>query len=278
MQSVFSEHFLYPFVKRYACDTMNATPMMHSSEQNTWDGLLKCSRYAFGPNRLHYCGPDASSEIAAHITHKESDPALAKLLSQFQTMYPYLKKIAEANRIANPFDVRVVEAYWIGNELLENVEKKDFYEHLVDDHKIDKRIGKKSFSYVADKIGKGAVLHHSFHVLDIWKRTGHVARPHTVESMASCIISWGEVKKADGMFLEVETESLVYEVGKLAFGVPTMQRIARGLGAPIDIDEAKAGDIITMHWGVPCEVITRANAAVLKKYTLRHIALANETI
>lgn len=252
--------------------------ILTSHPMSRWDGLMRCSRYAFGPNRLHYCGPDANSEIAAHITDNESDPALAKLLSQFQTMYPYLKKIAEANRIESPFDVRVVEAYWIGNELLENVEKKDFYEHLIDDHKIDKRIGKKSFAYVADKIGKGAVPHHSFHVLDIWKRTGHVARPHTLESMASCIISWGTVKKADGMFLEVETEPLVYEAGTLALGAPTVQKIARGLGAPIDIDEAKEGDIITMHWGVPCEVITKANADALKKYTLRHIRLANETI
>lgn len=257
---------------------MKKTMMAISSTQNTWDGLIKCSRYAFGPNRLHYCGPDASSEIAAHIAHNESDPALVKLLSQFQTMYPYLKKIAEANRIANPFDVRVVEAYWIGNDLLENVEKKDFYEHLKNDHKIDKCIGKKSFELVADKIGKGAVPHHSFHVLDIWKRTGHIARPHTLESMASCIISWGTVKKADGMFLEVETEPLVYENGKLALGAPVMQKIARGLGAPIDIDEAKEGDIITIHWGVPCEVVTPAQARMLKKYTLRHIVLANETI
>lgn len=245
---------------------------------STWDGLLRCSRYAFGPNRLHYCGPDANSEIAVHITYKESDPALAALLSQFQTMYPYLKKIAEANHIENSFDARVVEAYWIGNELLERVKKNDFYEHLVDDHHINKRIGKKSFAFVADKIGKGAVPHHSFHVLDIWKRTGHVARPHTLESMASCIISWGIIKQADDMFLEVETEPLVYEAGKLVLGAPIIKKITRGLGAPIDIDETKEGDIITMHWGVPCEVITKKQAAALKKYTVRHIVLANETM
>lgn len=252
--------------------------MTDFAANDTWDGLMRCSRYAFGPNRLHYCGPDANSEIAAHIKHNEADPALATLLSQFQTMYPYLKKIAEANRIESPFDVRVVEAYWLGNELLERVEKHDFYEHLVDDHQIDKRIGKKSFALVADKIGKGAVPHHSFHVLDIWKRTGHIARPHTLESMVSCIVSWGTVKQADGMFLEVETEPLIYAGGKLALGTPIVEKIARGLGAPIDIDEAKAEDIITMHWGVPCEVITKKQAATLKKYTLRHIALANETI
>lgn len=246
--------------------------------QNHWDGLLRCSRYAFGPNRLHYCGPDANSEIAAHITHKEADPALAALLSAFQTMYPYLCHIAEANKIPDPFDVRVVEAYWIGNTLLDGVDKQKFYRHLIEGQKLQKRLGSKSFALVADKISKGAVPHHSFHVLDIWKRTGHVARPHTVESMDSCLISWGTVKQTDGMFLDVETEPLVYERGKLKLGAPIIKRIARGLGAPIDIDEAKEGDIITMHWGVPCEVITSMQARMLKKYTLRHITLANETI
>ena len=252
--------------------------MVILESQNHWDGLLRCSRYAFGPNRFHYCGPDANSELAAHIKHKEADPALASLLAAFQTMYPYLCHISQANKISDPFDVRVVEAYWIGNKLLDSVDKQKFYRYLIEGQELQKRLGSKSFALVAEKIGKGAVPHHSFHVLDIWKRTGHIARPHTLESMALCIISWGAVKQVDGMFLFVETEPLIYEMGKLALGVPVIQKIVRGLGAPIDIDEAKIGDIITMHWGVPCEVVTHVQARMLKKYTLRHIALANETI
>ena len=88
------------------------------------NGLLQCSRYAFGPNRLHYCGPDASQEILAYIDNKEQDPGLEKLLSAFQTLYPYLEMISRANNIADPFDERVVEAYWIGNDLLANTGKK----------------------------------------------------------------------------------------------------------------------------------------------------------
>ena len=103
------------------------------------DGILRCSRYAFGPNRLHYCGPDANKEIAEYIKNSETDLGLAHLMKQFQTMYPYLKRISEANHIADPFDDEVVEAYWLGNRLLDTIEKKVFYNHLVDDHKISKR-------------------------------------------------------------------------------------------------------------------------------------------
>lgn len=242
------------------------------------DGLLLCSRYAFGPNRLHYCGPDANREIFAYIQNSASDPGLKALLVAFQTMYPYLRFIAEANGISDPFDERVVEAYWVGNSLLETVEKKKFYRHLLEEQKIKKRIGGKSFDLVADKIGQGAVPHHSFHVLDIWKRTGHLEREHTIESMDSCRISWGTVRELDGPFVHVETEPLLYSEGKLVLGKPIGKKLWRGLEAGDNIEQLKKGDLVSIHWGVPCEVIVPAQAAALKKYTLRHLRLANQTL
>src|SRR3989344_1975062 len=136
------------------------------------DGLLRCSRYAFGPNRLHYCGPDASRELLSYIKNDEPDFGLKRLLTQFETLFPYLKHIAEANDIPDPFDDQVVEAYWIGNHLLENVSQRAFYDHLRVRLGLQKKVGHKTFNLLTDKIGKGALPHHSFHVLDIWKRTG----------------------------------------------------------------------------------------------------------
>ncbi len=45
---------------------------------------------------------------------------------------PYLQLIARSNDIADPFDARVVEAYWIGNELLDGVEVRQLYDSLVE--------------------------------------------------------------------------------------------------------------------------------------------------
>ena len=39
----------------------------------------------------------------------------------FEGAYPYLELIASENGIADPLDARVVEAYWLGNDLLEHV-------------------------------------------------------------------------------------------------------------------------------------------------------------
>ena len=249
-----------------------------TSQQNNIDGVLKCSRYAFGPNRLHYCGPDANREIFDYIKEETTDPGLENLMKGFATMYPYLRHIAEANEIRDPFDERVIEAYWIGNDLLETVDKKKFWRHLGETLEIPKKIGKRSFEAVAGKIKAGAVPHHSFHVLDIWKRTGHIEREHTLESMDLCPISWGVVREIDGPFITVETEPLIYIEGKLRLGEPMMRKIARNLESTIEIDELKIGDLVSMHWNVICERITPENVRTLKKYTLRHVVLANSTL
>ena len=242
------------------------------------DGLLRCSRYSFGPNRLHYCGPDANREILGYIQSGASDLGLKDLMKAFKTLYPYLKFIAEANSIRDPLDDKVVEAYWIGNELLETIEKKNFYRHLLEDHELKKKVGAKAFEEITGKIREGAVPHHSFHVFNVWKRTGYLEREHTLESMDSCRISWGEVEIIDGPSIIISTEPLVYSEGKIFLGAPINKRVTRNLESYFDIEQLKIGDIVTTHWGVPCETITALQALTLKKYTLKHLKLANKTI
>ena len=82
------------------------------------DGVTRCTRYAFGPNRLHMCGPDMNREVLAYMNEGVTDTGLTNILKEFQALHPYLTKIAHTNQIKDPFDSRVVEAYWIGNELL----------------------------------------------------------------------------------------------------------------------------------------------------------------
>ncbi len=244
----------------------------------TTDGLLRCSRYAFGPNRLHYCGPDANRQLFSYLEAEIADPGLVIILRGFKTMYPYLRLIADANNIRDTFDDRVVEAYWVGNNLLDVVKVRTFFNHLRDEQQLKKRLGWGAVDVLGDKIVRGAVPHHSFHVLEVWKRTGHLDKEHTLESMDSCRISWGNVLAVDGPHINVHTQPLVLRDGKLALGAAIDKKIVRSLGAEIDIESLQSGQIITMHWGVPCEVITRAQAAELKRRTLDHIRFANETL
>lgn len=241
----------------------------------TTDGVLRCARYSFGPNRLHYCGPDANHELFAYIREGVQDPGLTTLLSAFQTLAPYLRHIATQNGIRDPFDDRVVEAYWIGNDLLETIPRNALWRHLIDDHDLKRKLGIRDFARVEGKIELGAVPTHAFHVLNIWKRTGHLDCAHTLESMDACRVSWGTVRMIDGPRLTVETKPLAVLDGKLALGQPITKTIVRRLEADSFFDDVVVGDTISMHWGMPCEVLAPRHVAALERYTLRNIVLAN---
>jgi len=200
---------------------------------------LRCSHYSFGPNRLHYCGPDANAEILDYINSGAADPGLEQLLKQFKTLYPYLRLIAEASGIADPFDERVVEAYWIGNELLENVSRRRLYRHLIDEQEIKKRLGSKDFRWIEKKVAQYTMPHHSFHVLNIWMRTGHSECPHALETMDACRVSWGKVVQLDGPTVAVETPPLIFQDGKLALGESVQKKLIRRLESTTDIEQLK---------------------------------------
>jgi hypothetical protein len=239
------------------------------------DGVLRCARYAFSPNKLHLCGPDANREVFSYIKEGASDSGLENILSAFHTMYPYLRHIAEANKIRDPFDDRVVEAYWIGNDLLEIIDKKVFYRHIIDGQKIKKRIKSTEFNQITDKIRLEAVPHHSFHVFMIWKTKKNYDSEYRIEDIDNCRISWGTIEKIDGPFLFVKTKPLLYIKDKLILGQPIIKKISRIFTTHYDIERLQTNDIISMHWNMPCEVITTTQATMLEKYTLRHIKLIN---
>jgi len=242
-------------------------------------GLLKCARYAFSPNKLKYCGPvDKNFELFSYLSEKVEDKGLEELLDDFGVMYPYLKLIAEENGIKDVFDERVVEAYWIGNDLLEKVMIKQFYDHLVNKQGLKKRFKEKDLKWIAGKVPAGAKVHHCFHVFNVWNRTGHEAKPQTVETMNNCRISWGKIDQNSKSKLFVKTQMLVYKDGKLKLRKGVVREVEWRIGDKSFVDKLKQGDLITMHWGWVCEKINKNQMENLEKYTEWHLKLANRTI
>jgi hypothetical protein len=114
--------------------------------------------------------------------------------------------------------------------------------------------------------------------LNVWKQEGHGDGLHDLMRMDECRISSGTVTSVNGPEIVVSTEPLVYTEGKFALGEPISKNITRQLEAEYDIEQIKVGETVSIHWSVPCEVITPAQAATLRKYTLKNIAFANLTI
>ena len=129
-------------------------------------GALLFARYAYPPNAMGYCGPDAAAELlerAAGGTRGAED-GLRRLARGFEGAWPYLELIAAANQIRDPLDRRVVEAYWIGNALLDRVPAAMTAASLED--RFRHRAGERSWERLVAAV-PGAQPHHSFHVFGV---------------------------------------------------------------------------------------------------------------
>ena len=235
-------------------------------------GTLAAARYGFPPNRLDLCGPDEARAILDYLAARAADRGLEEILKRFAGAFPYLSFIAASNGITDPFDRRVVEAYWIGNDLLNGVRMEDFYRHL--EERFQKRAPKKLFQAVLGQIPEGARPHHNFHVFAMPIRTGHVEVAHTIRTMDECRISWGTVQTVLGDELVVERRPLAMKGDDLGLG-PSEPRTVRWRLSGKAFVTAQPGDVVSIHWGCACDRLTPEQLAHLRRETLFHLALAN---
>lgn len=237
-------------------------------------GTSRFVRYAFMPNRLQYCGGDDNRTILEYAVADVREPPLDRMLRKFSGALPYLQLIARRNGIADPFDERVVEAYWIGNDLLERVEARELYDHLRERYRGE--LSPRVMDRVAAKAPAGARPHHSFHVLDVHSRVGEMES--TLRTLDECRVSWGNVVGVEGAELLVERPALVLREGKLVLDAPRRERVMRQLDGRGFADRAQPGDWVSLHWGWVCEVLSERERRNLERYSRYHLALANQTL
>ena len=238
-------------------------------------GTTRFVRYAFMPNRLQYCGGGASRTILDYAVADVREPPLVGMLKKFTGALPYLSLIARGNGIADPFDERVVEAYWLGNELLERVEARTLYDDLR--ARYAGQLSAKVMDRVAAKAPAGALPHHSFHVLDVWRQTER-GRNEVLATVDSCRISWGTVTGIDGAELIVQRAPVVFRDGALELDTPRSERVARMFEGRGFVAGAQVGDVVSIHWSWACEVLTAAQQRALERYTRLHLRLASHTL
>jgi hypothetical protein len=242
-------------------------------------GALLFGRYAFPPNRLGYCGPDDHQALFEHVSERQAGGALLALERRFDGAYPYLRLIAQATGIGDPFDRRVVEAYWLGNSTLDRVDLQQFAASL--DERFKKRMSPRAFGWLSGKIALGARPHHNFHVFDVYLKAGLTRderAPITLERMDACRISWGTVVAVAGPELIVTRQPLVLREGKLALGEAQTKQILRQIDGRGFADDAAPGDVVSIHWNWACEVLDAAHLRRLQDETQRSLAIANTTI
>ena len=238
-------------------------------------GPLLFARYAYPPNALGLCGADTPQTLLQYGDARESDGGLAELARTFEGAWPYLTLIADANRIDDPLDARVVDAYWVGNELLEQVRPGDLVRHL--DDRFGRRLGR-ARETVAAAVAAGAVPHHCFHVFAVYPwlgllRTGVVDEPLRI--LDQCRTTPATVVAVDGDSIEALARPLLWRDGALGLGPLTLRTVRWRDGGLGFVPLVRPGDLVSLHWDFVCDVLSPPAAGRLEQVTRRALASVN---
>jgi len=228
-------------------------------------------RYAFAPNKLRYCGPSDNRAVFDYFINQKDDERLMKLLSKFEGAYPYLQYIAFKNKINDPFDERVVEAYWIGNALLNCISINDYHNYLK--NRFKGQWDKKAFDMIFSSSIYSAKPHHSFHVLSGFAKKN--ISDKTLEFIRNCMINTGKVKAIQKDNIAIISKELICKDNKLYYW--------KSIDKTIDYSDSflpniQIGDTISYHWNWVCDKLQDLEAKRLDGWNRYHINIFNHII
>lgn len=228
-------------------------------------GLKIAALYGISPHKLGFCGPREKSTTKTLLDYlsgqKISQKKIRRILRSFKGAYPYYKLIAKANRVPDPFDERVVKAYWVGNKLLERVKIDDLRLMIKEEFSKPGFLRKEIAFKKSKEIPANSKPHHNFHVLILGSVTGRIILKGKLLDL--CRISWGKVKKIKGKKIIVEYQ-------------PLTGRKKLDLGKPIEkeffwdkklVTNLKIGDWVSLHWNNAVQKLQNKDIENLKKYT-----------
>jgi len=233
-------------------------------------------RYAYPPNALGYCGPDGFRDYAeAGVV----DQGLVRLAQAFSGAWPYLELISAGCGIGNPLDQRVVEAYWIGSELLDRVPIGKLGDSMAE--RFRQQVGRK-FQFLAEGVLAGGVPHHSFHVFGVYPWVGLLGNDrmagHALTVLDRCRIRWGKVIAINGDQATVESRPLRWDGRLLTLGEPARETARLAQDGTVLARGIAAGDVVALHWDWICDKLTPRQLRALRGYSQRHLDMVNHRV
>ncbi len=230
--------------------------------------------YGLIPNKLGFCGP-RQELLKQFIAGKLSIPQIIPTLEKFEAAYAYYELIARKNNIKSPFNKKVVEAYWLGNELLDKFKAADLQRLITKTFCRPGLLSKKEAKIRAKKVPKGSKPHHSFHVLVLGSVTGSVDFTGNTKLKDTCRVGWGRVIKVSAKGGSASGGK--NKTGKITVSYsPLVGQEKIKLGRPVRktvnwdkdiLPEVKVGDWVSFHWNYAIQKLNEANIINLHKYT-----------
>ena len=226
-------------------------------------GALLFARYAYPPNELGYCGPEG----AAALLRGDAPEEIARRARQFEGAWSYLEFIARAAGVADPLDEAVVQAYWVGNDLLGRVAPDELLRFLR-----PRFAGQPGGTW--HDADTRAIAHHSFHVFEVYpwaamlRRTGN---PAAVSVLDRCRIRTGVVREVHGETATVSSRPLLFGDGVLAPGPARDEAVTWSAGGLSLLSGLRPGDRVSLHWDWVCDVITAEQGERLESFERRQL-------
>jgi hypothetical protein len=235
------------------------------------------ARYAYPPNERGSCGPPQYRTLFEYGVAAEVDPGLELLARGFAGAWPYLEFIAGVSKIPDALDHRVVEAYWLGNALLDRIDMATFGNALMD--RFRKQMGR-SWSHLSEAIPAGAVPHHSFHVFHVYPWVGLLGngRGEPLEVLQRCRIRWGQVVNVLGDEVIVRSQPLHYDGRRLHLATPQLETVTGGINGVAPVSDLQPGEWVGLHWGWVCDRLTPRQLRNLRRFTELHLQIVNERV
>lgn len=233
----------------------------------TLRGASMFAAYAFPPNELGYCGPASVDWI--DLMGDDDQRPLRLAISGFDGAWPYLEMIGGLSGL-DPLDPRVVEAYWIGNRLLEGVDLLTWGNSV--DGRFSERLG--ASTGLTDQVADGRP-NHAFHVFCVYPWVGLLrggAFETALTVLDRCRVRWGTVQAVFGGTAAVRSRALGWDGRSLSLGAEAVEVVR----VPSSVD-LEPNAVVSMHWDWACESLTPEQATLLETETRRHLAIANRT-
>ncbi|HEX7537389.1 MAG TPA: DUF6390 family protein [Dermatophilaceae bacterium] len=212
-------------------------------------GALQFARYAYPPNELGYCGPAGARAML--VPGAVAD--IERRARQFEGAWVYLEFLAEVLGSDDPLSTEVVEAYWIGTDLLDSAEPAALLERLV--ARFDGQVG----GTWRESAGR-ARAHHSYQVFEVypWAAMLLAGLPPgpAVSVLDRCRIRSGVVQEVDEERVTVRSRVLGWDSGRLAPRPPQLERARWSIDGQSLLARPVVGDVVALHWDWVCDVLT----------------------
>jgi hypothetical protein len=190
---------------------------------------------------------------------------------KFEGAWVYLELIAAAAGIADPMAPRVVEAYWVGNELLDALDPAELTAQLRRCF-AGQLVGPAAGRWRRMRPGDAAA-HHGFHVLAVypWFALLPVRSRAALAVLQSCRIRWGIVTRVAGDRLAVRSRPLTWDGTRLALGAERDESVRWREDGLAPAGPLEPGEVVACHWDWACDRLTPEQAEQLAERTARQL-------